>query len=136
MHLVPSTRVRKRLLAPPLPKFGGEAGGGGLLCPRALQTLRGRALARLAERLQNQRLREHSTGLGIPQDKLDLVFEPFVQLDRSLTSGHEGTGLGLAISRELARAMGGELSAGSIPGHGSTFTLSLPKPIPGETAVA
>jgi signal transduction histidine kinase len=53
------------------------------------------------------------------------MFEPFVQVDRQLTSSHEGTGLGLAISRDLARGMGGDLSASSTPGAGSCFTLTL-----------
>jgi PAS domain S-box-containing protein len=69
------------------------------------------------------------TGLGIPSDKLDAIFEPFVQLGRSLSSAHEGTGLGLAISRDLARAMNGNLSVVSQPGVGSTFTLILPRPL-------
>jgi PAS domain S-box-containing protein len=67
------------------------------------------------------------TGAGIPTDKLSAIFEPFVQLGRSLSSAHEGTGLGLAISRELARAMDGELTVSSEVGSGSTFTLSLPR---------
>jgi PAS domain S-box-containing protein len=66
------------------------------------------------------------TGAGIPSDKLDLIFEPFVQLGRSLSSAHEGTGLGLAISRDLARAMQGNLTVSSKVGEGSTFTLTLP----------
>jgi PAS domain S-box-containing protein len=67
------------------------------------------------------------TGLGVSADKLESMFEPFVQLDRRLTSSHEGTGLGLAISRDLARGMGGELAAESTPGAGSCFTLTLPR---------
>jgi len=67
------------------------------------------------------------TGAGIPTDKLEAIFEPFVQLGRSLSSAHEGTGLGLAISRELARAMDGELTVSSNVGSGSTFTLTLPR---------
>ncbi|MFL5581288.1 MAG: ATP-binding protein [Gemmatimonadaceae bacterium] len=66
------------------------------------------------------------TGAGIPADKLETIFEPFVQLDRNYTTASEGTGLGLAISRDLARVMGGDLTAESEPGVGSTFTLSLP----------
>jgi signal transduction histidine kinase len=69
------------------------------------------------------------TGMGISEDKLAAVFEPFVQLNRTRTSGNEGTGLGLSISRDLARAMGGELSLKSKPGDGSTFTLRLPRVI-------
>lgn len=66
------------------------------------------------------------TGIGIPADRLDRVFDPFVQIDRSLNTPHEGTGLGLAISRDLARGMGGELVASSVVGAGSVFTLRLP----------
>jgi signal transduction histidine kinase/PAS domain-containing protein len=65
------------------------------------------------------------TGLGIPEDKLGSIFEPFVQLERKLSSTHEGTGLGLAISRDLARGMGGELTVESEVGDGSTFVLML-----------
>jgi len=67
------------------------------------------------------------TGPGIPADQLERIFEPFVQLDRSLTSGHAGAGLGLAISRDLARGMGGDLTVESVPGDGSVFTLTLPR---------
>ena len=65
-------------------------------------------------------------GTGIPPDKLEQIFAPFVQLDRGLNTPREGVGLGLAISRDLARAMGGELTVKSAVGKGSTFTLSLP----------
>ena len=68
------------------------------------------------------------TGTGIPTDKLTSIFEPFVQLGRSLSSAHEGTGLGLAISRDLARAMKGDLTVTSAVGEGSTFTITLPCP--------
>jgi PAS domain S-box-containing protein len=66
------------------------------------------------------------SGPGIPEDMLEAIFEPFVQLGRSLTSAHEGTGLGLSISRELARAMGGDVTVVSPAGGGATFTLTLP----------
>ena len=68
------------------------------------------------------------SGVGIPPDKLEQIFEPFVQLDRGQPSGNVGTGLGLAISRDLARAMGGDLKARSTLGQGSTFILSVPRP--------
>jgi PAS domain S-box-containing protein len=77
-----------------------------------------------AERVQ---IRVRDTGVGIPPEKLQAVFEPFVQLDRSLTSTQEGSGLGLAISRDLARGMGGELLAESTVDVGSTFVLMLPR---------
>jgi PAS domain S-box-containing protein len=73
------------------------------------------------------------TGIGIPSDKINLVFEPFVQLGSDRTTVGQGTGLGLAISRELARSMNGELSATSEPGAGSAFTLSLPAANPTRT---
>ena len=68
------------------------------------------------------------TGMGIPLDQLDRIFEPFIQVSRSLTNvKHEGVGLGLSISRELARAMGGDITVQSVVGRGSTFALSLPQ---------
>jgi PAS domain S-box-containing protein len=70
-------------------------------------------------------VRVTDTGIGIPADKLQAVFEPFVQIGRALNSPGEGTGLGLAISRDLARGMGGDLTAESTPGQGSVFTLTL-----------
>ena len=75
------------------------------------------------------------TGIGIPPGELESIFEPFVQVGRSLTSPHEGTGLGLAISRDLAKAMHGELLVDSKLGEGSTFTLWLPAydPTDGQT---
>ena len=73
------------------------------------------------------RILVHDTGVGIPREKLQEIFEPFVQLDRSLTSPQEGSGLGLAISRDLAIGMGGDLSVESDVGRGSTFVLTLPR---------
>jgi len=69
-------------------------------------------------------------GIGIEADRLDSIFDPFVQIGRGLTHTVEGTGLGLAISRDLARAMGGDITVRSTPGAGSTFTLELPTLVP------
>ena len=66
-------------------------------------------------------------GVGIPPDKIGVIFDPFVQVSRDYTSRHEGTGLGLAISRDLAHRMGGELTVVSVLGKGSTFSLTLPQ---------
>ena len=66
------------------------------------------------------------TGSGIPQDKLEYVFEPFSQADASTTRKFGGTGLGLTISSRLARALGGSLTLASAIGVGSKFTLSVP----------
>jgi signal transduction histidine kinase len=68
----------------------------------------------------------HDTGRGIPPEQIDAIFEPFVQLGRTLNQPAEGVGLGLAISRDLARRIGGELRASSELGVGSTFTLTVP----------
>ena len=71
-------------------------------------------------------LQVEDTGVGIPPDKLDSVFDPFVQVDVSAARRAEGTGLGLAISRDLALGMEGQLSVESVLAHGSKFRLTLP----------
>jgi PAS domain S-box-containing protein len=88
--------------------------------------------------VSDRRVRIHvaDSGRGIPPDKLEAIFEPFVQVDPALTRAAEGTGLGLAISRDLARAMRGDLTARSMEGKGSVFTLTLPLGRPLAPAVA
>ncbi|MES2524503.1 MAG: ATP-binding protein [Gemmatimonadota bacterium] len=71
-------------------------------------------------------LHMRDSGRGIPDDKMSTIFDPFMQVDQRLVREHQGVGLGLAISRDLARAMGGDLTATSVLGEGSTFTLALP----------
>jgi signal transduction histidine kinase len=66
------------------------------------------------------------TGIGIPDDMIHTIFDPFVQVESSPSRRREGTGLGLAISRDLAQGMNGTLTASSTVGEGSTFYLTLP----------
>jgi signal transduction histidine kinase len=72
------------------------------------------------------RIHVRDSGIGIAEDRLEAIFEPFVQVGRALNRPHDGVGLGLAISRDLAEAMGGKLSVASVVGEGSTFTLEIP----------
>jgi PAS domain S-box-containing protein len=66
------------------------------------------------------------TGIGIPDDKLEAVFEKFTQSDSSITRRYEGTGLGLAISKQLVEMMGGKIWLESRQGEGSTFFFTIP----------
>ncbi len=69
------------------------------------------------------------TGIGIPRDKIDLLFQPFSQIDSSMKRAFSGTGLGLAISKQLASLLGGEVGVTSDLGLGSTFWLRVILPI-------
>jgi len=76
------------------------------------------------------------TGIGIPADKLELMFQKFTQIDASTTREFGGTGLGLAICKELATLMGGRVWAESEPGVGSTFWVELKLPYVGAVEAA
>jgi PAS domain S-box-containing protein len=89
-------------------------------------TDRGHVAVRCRVEESRVRVDVRDTGRGIRAELLDAIFEPFVQGDRALTRTAEGTGLGLSISRQLARAMGGDITVESVPNEGSTFTLVLP----------
>ena len=70
-------------------------------------------------------IRVKDSGRGVPADMLETIFEPFVRVERGFARSTEGAGLGLSISRSLSRAMGGDLTAESTLGVGSTFMLKL-----------
>ena len=72
-------------------------------------------------------LRVSDTGIGIAAEKHEAIFEPFIQLKEGLSDRESGVGLGLAISRDLARAMGGDLTVESTEGKGAHFTLFVPR---------
>ena len=65
-------------------------------------------------------------GIGIPEDKLEMIFERFGQVDSSLSRQAEGTGIGLSLVKLFVEALGGAISVNSAVGIGSTFTVSLP----------
>ena len=93
---------------------------------RSLADDRGRA------RLQ---FRVRDTGIGIPKEHLDRIFQPFRQVDTSTTRHYGGTGLGLSISRKLVSMMGGELAVQSAPGQGSDFHFTVEWPIASDSGV-
>lgn len=74
----------------------------------------------------NVQLSVQDQGIGIPEEKLSLLFKDFVQTDSSMARKYGGTGLGLSISKKFAKIMGGDLNVSSRWGHGSTFILDLP----------
>jgi signal transduction histidine kinase len=99
---------------------------GNLLSNAVKFTPRGEIMASIE--VVNARARYHvrDTGIGIPPDAQEMVFDEFRQVDGSVTRRYGGSGLGLAIARRLANLLGGEISLESEPGRGSTFTLDLP----------
>ncbi len=90
-----------------------------------------RALVRGSEQLH---LGVKDSGIGIPADKLEKIFEEFGQADDSTTRDYGGTGLGLPISRKLCHLLGGDITVTSEVGVGSTFTIHVPVTLPGQVA--
>jgi signal transduction histidine kinase len=89
----------------------------------------GRVTIESTQRESTVLTRVEDSGCGIPADRLDSVFEPFVQVDSSRSRPAGGTGLGLSISRDFAVGMGGKLLVESELGKGSAFTLVLPQAV-------
>ena len=89
-------------------------------------TLRIEALAAREDGERLLRLCVEDTGIGIPPDKLDGIFDKFTQADSSVTRRYGGTGLGLAITQQLVSMMGGEITVQSQPGQGSVFSFVIP----------
>ena len=92
----------------------------------------GEAYQKDEKRFLNLAIHVSDTGIGIPKEKLQKIFESFTQADTSTTRKYGGTGLGLTISKSLAELMGGHLSVTSAPGKGSCFTLKLALEIANE----
>jgi signal transduction histidine kinase len=86
----------------------------------------GSVTVRTGQRDGRVRITVSDTGIGVPADQIENIFEPFVQLSASVPEGSRGVGLGLAISRDLVRRMNGDLTASSESGKGTTFTIELP----------
>jgi signal transduction histidine kinase/DNA-binding response OmpR family regulator len=74
------------------------------------------------------KIRVEDTGIGIPEDKIELLFEKFMQVESGTTRARQGTGLGLAISRNLIQLMGGSVKVSSTPGAGTIFAIEIPLP--------
>jgi signal transduction histidine kinase len=86
----------------------------------------GKVTIRLFSERDQVILQVSDTGIGIPADEQDEVFERFYQVDGSSRRRYGGVGLGLALVKEVVEALGGEVSLNSVLGEGSTFTVSLP----------
>lgn len=98
-------------------------------------TDRGRVLVACTAEDDRYCLAFTDTGIGIPEEELPTVFQPFHQIDTGLARLHEGTGLGLSICRKIVDMMGGTIEVASSVGLGSTFTVRIPMK-PGDTRCA
>jgi signal transduction histidine kinase/HAMP domain-containing protein/ActR/RegA family two-component response regulator len=105
-------------------KFTDEGGVTLRIRPAAADEVESEALRSAPARIAFE---VEDTGIGIPADKLSVIFEAFQQADGTTSRRYGGTGLGLSISRQLTQLLGGELTVRSEPGVGSVFTLYLPE---------
>lgn len=93
-------------------------------------TDRGRVSLRISPVAEGVAFAVQDTGIGISESEQEAVFDAFRQADGTISRRYGGTGLGLSISRELADLLGGSISLASVPGQGSTFTLTIPRDLP------
>jgi len=99
---------------------------GGVTVRATVKPVQGKAGETPEQQSYRLTIKVKDSGIGIPPDQLERIFDAFEQQEGQNTRRYGGTGLGLAISRKLAQMMGGELSVDSEPGNGSVFTLTLP----------
>src|SRR5690606_6777919 len=92
------------------------------------------APAASGESVASLRISVRDTGIGIPADRTNRLFNSFSQIDASTTRKYGGTGLGLAICRQIVELMGGQIGCDSEPGLGSTFWMQLPLEIPADAS--
>lgn len=86
----------------------------------------GTVSVKVATEAENVRITVHDTGIGIAAEHLDMVFDPFWQVEQKATRRAGGTGLGLTVTRRLARLLGGDVKVESNVGEGTTFTITIP----------
>jgi len=93
----------------------------------------GKIIVNIKDCNENIEISVKDTGIGIPADKLNSIFERFVQVDKSLTRGHEGSGIGLSLVKCLVELQGGTISVKSRQGYGSEFKIKFPCQLVDET---
>lgn len=86
----------------------------------------GNIMVNIEDHIENICIRVKDSGRGIPKDKLDCIFERFIQVDKSLTRDHEGSGIGLSLVKDLVELHGGTISVKSIDGEGAEFIIYIP----------
>lgn len=89
-------------------------------------TQKGRICVEIKKKENSIYISIRDTGIGIPEDKIDSIFDPFIQVDSSLSRKYEGSGLGLSIAKSIVDSHNGHISVKSRVGKGSTFTIELP----------